>query len=658
MAAPLPAFFRNTFLQTGLIFGFALLLYANTLGHGFALDDTIVITQNSQVRKGLQGVPGLLSKDMFYGYFQAENKETALSGGRYRPLSLVLFAVLYEVAGETPFVFHLAAVLLFALCCAVLYRMLLRLLSPRLGQDAALILSWLAALLFTAHPIHTEVVANVKSCDETLALLFSLLSLSLALRASDTRRYGWALAAGAAFFLACLAKENAVAYALLIPLALWAFRTSEKGLVKALRFSVPVWFGFAAFFLLRGLILGWTFSGHSTDLMNNPFLKPEGDHWIPFTFAEQAATIFYTLLRYLQLLVFPHPLTHDYFPRMIGTMGFGDVAVLASVVLHGGLLGYAVTGLGRPDPVRFGILAYLLPLSIVSNFIFPTGTNMAERFAFMPSLGFCLVVATLLVRLSKWIQLPLVLGIAGIIAALFSVKTLLRNPVWASNEKLLLTDVVVSEHSAKAQSASGYVLLEKSATVSSVEEKQGLVREALRHLDRALEIYPYLREARLMRGRAHLELGDYAEAIADYRLFYPPLNAQAQNAFGTDLLKHALQVADPKARQLLLEEAKVPLDRAIALDPNYLDSYLAKGACAYYLGDFEGAVAAYRSAYQLSPLEEKAKTGLAWSLRDSGRFQLEQKKDRAAARPLLAEALQLLPQDTATQRLMRKVEGK
>ncbi len=186
-AVELPDFFRNTLLQSGLIFAFAFLLYANTLTHGFVLDDAIVITDNMYTSKGVEGIPGILSKETFYGFFKVEGKETLVSGGRYRPMTLVLFAMVYQVAGASPFIFHLLTVLLFAATCVVLYRTLLLLLTPR-GNDYAALFAWLATLIFAAHPIHTEVVANIKGCDEIVTLLGSLGTLYFTFRAFDTAR--------------------------------------------------------------------------------------------------------------------------------------------------------------------------------------------------------------------------------------------------------------------------------------------------------------------------------------------------------------------------------------------------------------------------------------------------------------------------------------
>ncbi|MCE2823582.1 MAG: hypothetical protein LW693_14320 [Saprospiraceae bacterium] len=85
-----PDFISNVRLQSLLIFIFATLLYANTLTHGFVLDDAIVITDNMYTQQGVKGIGGILSKDTFFGFFKVEGKEALVSGGRYRPMTLVI----------------------------------------------------------------------------------------------------------------------------------------------------------------------------------------------------------------------------------------------------------------------------------------------------------------------------------------------------------------------------------------------------------------------------------------------------------------------------------------------------------------------------------------------------------------------------------------
>ncbi|MFN7266769.1 MAG: tetratricopeptide repeat protein, partial [Bacteroidota bacterium] len=70
-----------------LLFGLTFILYANTLSHGFVLDDGLVILENAYTKAGFSGIMDILSHDTFYGYFQKEGMDTLVSGGRYRPVS-------------------------------------------------------------------------------------------------------------------------------------------------------------------------------------------------------------------------------------------------------------------------------------------------------------------------------------------------------------------------------------------------------------------------------------------------------------------------------------------------------------------------------------------------------------------------------------------
>lgn len=513
-------FFGNITLQTRLIFAFAFLLYANTLQHGFVLDDGIVITENMYTQQGIKGIGNILSHDTFFGFFKQEGNELLVSGGRYRPLSLVLFACLYQVAGASPFLFHLVTVLLFALTCAMLYRTLLLLLGPSL-QNGARMVAWLAAVLFAAHPIHTEVVANIKCCDEILAMLGAFTALFCTLKAWDTGQNKWAIAAGVSFFAACLSKENAAAFVVLIPLALWFFRrpAENTGNGSIGKLSLPILLGFGAFAVLRGSILPWSaLAGGSEpmELLNNPFVKYEGGHWVAFSVAEKLSTILFTLWKYVQLLVAPLTLTHDYYPRHIDIMTFGSPLVWLGLAVYGFMGFWAIRGIARRDAVAFGILLYLLPLGIVSNLVFPVGTNMSERFAFLPSVGFCFVAGLLLVRFFDKNNAQ-ALRLFAVVVVLFAIRTLVRNPAWKSNEKLFMTDVAVSDNSVKLQTACSDVLLAQAKAAPNSDAKRKLCQEALTRLQRALTLYPDFKTVYIIRGGVYLQLQQYPEAIADYR---------------------------------------------------------------------------------------------------------------------------------------------
>ncbi len=377
-----------------LIFIFSLVVYSNTLWNEYAQDDAIVITDNMYTKQGLKGIPGLLSHDTFYGFFKKKGKSKLVSGGRYRPLSPITFAIEWQFFGKNPAISHLINILLFALLGIVLYKFLLLMLMNIESNHLKILVPLFATLIFIAHPIHTEVVANIKGRDELFSLLFSLLAVIFSMKWLISKNIKYQLFAFLMFLLALFSKENAITFLAIIPLLFFMFFKVKKN--QYLKILTPYLFSTIIFLAIRTMILGLDFGAAPMELMNNPFLKIEGSKYVPFTFGEKFATILFTLGKYLQLLIFPHPLTNDYYPRQIPLLSFANWKVLASLFIYILLIYYAIKNINKSKIISFGIMFYIITLSIVSNIVFPVGTNMSERFLFMPSVGFSLIFGFIL----------------------------------------------------------------------------------------------------------------------------------------------------------------------------------------------------------------------------------------------------------------------
>ncbi len=503
------------------IFIFGFLLYANTIPHDYTQDDAIVITDNQFTQKGIAGIPGLLANDTFFGFFKVEGKSKIVSGGRYRPLTPVMFAIEHQVAGNAPWLGHLINAILYGVTGLVVFQFLLLFLA-KIGLSGEA--PWIALLttgLFLLHPLHTEVVANIKGRDEMMAFLLSMVALWTATRYADTQKLKFAVLSGVSLFLALLSKENAITFIVIIPLALYLMKHKTTG--NLIGSSVPAIIAVVLFMALRTSILGLDFGGTPSELLNNPFLKIENNEYVPFTFGEKSATIMYTLGRYLQLFLFPHPLTHDYYPRHIGIMHWTDWQVWISFLLYAGLtvLVFRLLFMKKMSPrvklVLFGILYFLVTLSIVSNIIFPIGTNMSERFMYMPSLGLCLIAGWGLTLLKKRFSTRAMWITAGLIFLLLGIRTITRNTVWKDNFTLFLTDIQTSKESAKLLNSVGGELITQGVSVENETERNQMFREAQPYLKKALQIHPNYKLAYLLLGNSHFYLGEYAEAIAMYR---------------------------------------------------------------------------------------------------------------------------------------------
>ena len=207
--------FTNKKLFYSIIVLLPLVLYFNTLFNNYALDDSIVITDNVYVKKGVAGINEIFSTETFTGFFK--KKKDLVEGGRYRPLSVATFAIEYELWKLNPALSHFINILLYALLCLVLLKFLEKILFFLGENHNYTTIAFFAALIFAIHPVHTEVVANIKGRDEILAVLFSLLSLLFMMRCLEYSPLINGLISGLMLFMALLSKENALT---VIPISL------------------------------------------------------------------------------------------------------------------------------------------------------------------------------------------------------------------------------------------------------------------------------------------------------------------------------------------------------------------------------------------------------------------------------------------------------
>ena len=514
------------------LFGLSILLYANTLGHGFVLDDEVVLTQNSYVQQGTSGIGKLFSEDTFAGYLKSKGVSgQIITGGRYRPLSLVFFALVVQFLGNSAFVFHCFNLLLFAGCTLLFYKAL-RTLSQQYSYSI-----WFsagAAVLFALHPIHTEVVANIKSADELLSFLFGAGGFLLAVKPSFSIKNQ--IVCAVLLLLSCLAKEIGVVWLALIPMGRW-LTAPEKPVALASKIVLPV-LGVTLWFLLRVSAIGADSRATMMhDPLNNPFVHPAKGEWAvpegaardsslldqrswngttsaPATPAEKLATVVYCGSRYIQLMLMPTPLTHDYYPQHIALKNWSDPLVWVGVVALAGFLfdgfrryrGKSLTGLG--------ILWFLLALLPVSNLFFPVGVFMAERFLMLPSAGFCIAAASMCMRIPvaaawhKWVF--------GAVFVLLAAQTVLRNADWSSNEKLFRSDIEHSPESAKLAFGLANILMTKALTVTDSVQRVAAIRETIPYFEKAVTIHPFYFDAWQGVGASHFFTGNYQKALHAY----------------------------------------------------------------------------------------------------------------------------------------------
>ncbi len=486
------------------------MLYGIALRFGYILDDQMVIWQNTYVQKGLAGLGSIFGADSFMGYFNDTKMLFLLEGGRYRPLSLATFAAEVSLFGKDnpnlAGISHAVNILLYSVTGVFLYRILAGLFPLKEGGRWYFSIAFLASLLFIAHPLHVECIANIKGRDEILALLFCLLALYAALKYFDTRSWLWLPFSSVALFLGMLSKENALTFVAIIPLTVWFFNPTSKDTKSGISWQTVLWPSLVAaafFILIRYKALGFMLDHGgppSVDLMNTPFLE--------MTASQRLATISLTLGWYLKLLLIPYPLTHDYYPYHVPKVGWTDWRALVSLAIYLGMGIWAVLNIRRRHVAAYAIAFWFITLSIVSNLFVSVGTFMNERFAYMPSVAFCILVAWFfadqLPRLIKeQPERPYILGVMAFtpIVLLFIAGTLVRVPDWKDAMSLNISAINNSPNSARSHVFYVTSIFNgpyKEAT--DPNEKKKWVEDMDQHLTRSLEINPNYGSALIMKA--------------------------------------------------------------------------------------------------------------------------------------------------------------
>ena len=459
-----------------LIAAFAFLLYANSIGNFYSLDDNLVTNRNPLIQKGIKALPEIFTTNYVTdGSVKFE----------YRPIVKATYAIEYQFFKANPHVSHFFNVLIYAVTCLLLYKLLRRCLP---NQNRWLPL--LATILFAAHPVHTEVVNNLKSRDELLALLFGLLSGLYLLRYANEATVKYLAIGVGLFILALMSKASSVCFIGILPITIYYFTQKRKEALIGVGLFVAVT---AIFYgLLFTLLPGMN---REPLFLENPLVEEE-------SFAVHISSGFYWMSHYVRLLFVPYPLAFYYGYNQLPVVGFSDqlgVIAIISMLLHLSLFGYALYTLKKPNVLGYAAWVYLAGIFLFSNILVPVVGIVGERFIYIPSIGFCLALAYGLLRLAKIETDSAVLlkgntllyGAALVFIIPYSVITVNRNTDWKDALTLFRHDVKVVKNSAKAQSELALELRRQYKKLPQNNPKRTkLVDEALTHFAASLAIYP------------------------------------------------------------------------------------------------------------------------------------------------------------------------
>lgn len=473
--------FSSAIIAALLFIALSFALYYPAINYGYVLDDKVVYTENDYTLAGVDGIPDLLTKESFVGYFK-EQKDL-VQGARYRPISMITFAIENSLFGLNSKVSHGVNILLYGICGLLIFLGLGRMIG--FHKKWFLGAASVATLLWLAHAIHVEAVASVKGRDEIISLIFGMTALLVSFRYYDSEKKSiWTLiAAGLTFFLGLMTKENVVTFLAVIPLSFYFFRSFSW------KKTIPVLISMGAatllYLVIRVAVIGYLFSGTEvSDIMNNPYFNLDPVY--------KYGMITYVMGKYLFLNFIPFPLTHDYYPWQIPKVDFGNIYVLLSLLAYVALLGIAAMGFRKKQIWSYLILFFLATLSIYSNIVFNIGTTMNDRFLFTSSIASCLAI----VYAGKWLgeklnQKWIPYALAGIFFIAYSIFTIQRVPAWENELTLNEAAIEVSTNSARANLFYATALYKEQKKYTEAAYREELLKTAYYHADRSTEIHPF-----------------------------------------------------------------------------------------------------------------------------------------------------------------------
>lgn len=583
--------------------------YVNTLPNKFVYDDGFQVVGNPYAHS-FKYLPQIFTTTV-WSYRGAEG-----ASNYYRPMMTLGYLLTYEIAGLSPFAFHLVNVLLNAVAVWLVYAILRRLSGDRVAM--------VAAGLFALHPIHTEPVAWIAAVTDLELAVFYLTAFLLFLKLPAAKNRPLALAAMCgSFVLALLSKEQAMTLPLLALLFEHFYRDDRAATATKEKFSRygALWMIAAVYLVIRVIAM----RGLAKVVMR-PNLS-----WHD-TFLSAVAL----LGKYLSKLAWPTRLTpyHIFEPSTHLTDArvlLGFAAVTVCLLLFGLLW-------KRAHIVSLVFVWIFLPLGPVLNARWMPSSAFGERYLYLPSLGFCWLAAWCVVQI--WSAAPrgvprlaaqTLPALLAIVALAYGTKTIARNRDWRNNETLYRNILATEGDASLIRANLGSVAFDRGNgeeaerdwldalatgpnnahaldSMAMLRRGQNRYAESLDYSARALQTKPVDTFAHVDLGVTLAAMGRAAEAEEQFRaaVTLAPLSTTARNTYGKFLLL-----------QDRAEEARAEFQRSADADFS-TDAYDGLGEIDLGARDAAGAEKAFRAALAGNPSDSNAHYGLGQTLELSG----------------------------------------
>ena len=407
-------------LLVSAVIGFAFCAYSNSFNAPFLLDNDAIVLKDARIRA--------VTSDHVQRILHEEYWPLGMSG-LYRPLTTFSYMFNYSVLGNgtnSPG-YHWLNFALHAVNMGLVYLLGLVIFEQ---MPAALLL----AAIWGIHPVLTESVTNIVGRSDLLGAFGVLAALHAHRKALDTsggRRAAWLAAIALAVTAGMFSKEGTVVVVAVIAIYDLTFGRAASWKARMPSYLAAV-IPCLAFLYVRAQVLGGM-AATAFPFGDNPLMGA--------SFWTARMTAVKVIGRYLALLVWPAGLSFDYSFNENPLFGWDvtsweDVKAILSLLVCLGGAAAALIGWRRRKPVFFAIAFFFAALSPTSNLVMRIGSIMAERFLYLPSVGFAVLVVYGVHVLSRRLAergrefrnaVPAALGV---ILIAFAARTYARNADW------------------------------------------------------------------------------------------------------------------------------------------------------------------------------------------------------------------------------------
>ncbi len=482
---------------------FVLAAYCNVYGNGFLLDDEFLLQKNRFIEDA----------DYFWRIFTSSS--TMGAGGTdsfYRPMQTLAYFIVVQIFGLQIPAIHALNVVLHAINACLIFG---------LGVGRLKIkplFAFSAALIWAAHPLHTEAVTYMSATADPLHAMFVLLALV------NSRRI-WV--ANIFFIFGLMSKESAIVLPLLV-MVLEAVESEEPFHWRTYLRTWPLWVTTVLYLIARKTVLNFddTFS----------FYKEANIYTENIAF--RALTFLGTLPMYGYLLLWPHNLHMERdFPVFAG---WTLEPILGGLFLLAGALAIFLERNKSWRPFSLAALWFFMAHIPHTGVLLPVNSLFLEHWMYLPSIGLILGLMAWLSR-TRIPGLP-VLAVSAIIALALGSVTFIQNRVWASPITFYENILRAAKGNCRVHNNLGMAYAERGEGDRAIEQylkavaikdvyaqvrhnlaeeymRRGDLQEAIVQLKRALDIDPQFYYSYKNLAAVYQRLGDQKEAQRYFDLY-------------------------------------------------------------------------------------------------------------------------------------------